>query len=236
MEKVIYALWRAPNQDMKTFNARLRDEVAPQLAAQVKALRLNIQDDAVEGGNSPRINSKQPQMDAVIQVWVDSANDLVRRPLDDLVGTAAGRFAAWLVSESTAIENTLHPPRPGQRTEGFSQVVFLEKPPRLTWEAWLATWKNIQTPVAIETQSNFEYVQNLVVTPLTAQAPDYAAIVEECFPAEAFHDVAAYFDAKDSAEKLEENQARMAESCARFIDFDRVECIPTSQYEIKPRG
>ena len=233
MEKVIYALWRAPGQDMNGFNARLRKEIGPELAKHAKAVRLNIQDEHVEGGNSPRLNSRRPQMDAVIQVWTDSGNDLFRRPLDEVIAGAGGTFAAWLVSESTAIENTLHPPRPGQRTEGFSQMVFLGLPPRLTWETWLHNWKNYQTPVAIETQSNFEYIQNLVVTPLTEGAPDYVAIVEECFPAEAFHDVAAYFDAKDSPAKLEENQTRMADTCALFMDFDRVECIPTSQYEIK---
>ena len=37
---------------------------------------------------------------------------------------ASGRFAAWLVAESTIIANTAHPPKPGARTAGWSQATF----------------------------------------------------------------------------------------------------------------
>ena len=233
MQKVIYALWRDPGESIKAFNDRLRGDVASRLAASAHAVRVNVQDEAVEGGASPRMVATRPQMDAVVQVWMDSANDHFRQPFDEIIGSGSARYAAWLVAESVAIPNTLHPPRPGERTEGFSQIVFLGKPPRLTWEAWRHTWEHGQTSVAIETQANFEYVQNLVVRPLTYGAGDYAAVVEECFPAKAFYDEAVYFDAVGDDAKLKDNQARMAESCARFIDFDRIDCIPTSQYEIK---
>lgn len=234
MEKIIYALWRDPGEDQKTFNQRLRNDVGPRLAdGGARAVRVNLQDEAVAGGSSPRMIATNPQMDAIVQLWAPSGHDQFRRPFDDIIGAASLRYAAWLVSESQAIPNTLHPPRPGERTEGFSQVVFLGKPPRLTWDAWRHAWEIYQTPVAIETQANFEYVQNLVVRPLTYGAPTYAAIVEECFPAGALNDEAVYFDAEGDPGKLEENQARMAESCARFLDYDRVDCIPTSQYDIK---
>lgn len=234
MEKVVYALWRDPSEPLEAFNLRLREQAAPRLAERARALRLNVQDATVAGGSSPRLTSTRPQMDAVVQVWLDSAHDAVRRPLDELVQAVAARFAAWLVCEATAIPNTQHPPRVGERTEGFSQIVFLGRPPRLTWDAWREAWQNDHTAVAIETQANFEYVQNLIVRPLTYGAPAYAAVVEECFPARAFSDPSVYFDAEGSAARLELHQARMAESCARFIDFDRIDCIPTSQYQVKP--
>ena len=236
MEKIIYALWRHPSERLADFSARLRHDIAPQLAQAAKAVRLNLQDEQVAGGASPRMTSTQPQMDAVGQVWLDSAHATVRAPVDVLIGQTAMRFAAWLVCESTAIPNVLHPPQPGARTEGFSQIVFLGRPPRLGWEAWREIWQRDHTAVAIETQSNFEYVQNLIVRPLTYGACDYAAMVEECFPAAAFTDEAVYFDAVGDLAKLQANQARMAESCARFIDFDRIDCLPTSQFDIKPAG
>ena len=234
MEKIVYALWRDPTEAQELFFDRLRNDIAPRLADMARGVRINLQDEAVAGGASPRMTATRPQMDAVVQLWVNSAHDQFRGPLDEIIATASTRFSAWLVSESQAIVNTQHPPRAGERTEGFSQIVFLGKPPRLTWEAWRHAWETYQTPVAIETQSNFEYVQNLIVRPLTYGAPTYAAMVEECFPAKALHDEAVYFDAIDDPARLAENQARMAESCARFIDFDRVDCIPTSQYDIKP--
>ena len=233
MEKIVYALWRDPGEDRGLFNTRLREQIAPQLAQATKAVRINLQDEAVTGGASPRIVSTRPQMDAVIQLWLDSAHDKGRSPVDEIIRQCDARFAAWLACESTAIPNTAHPPRSGLRTEGFSQIVFLGRPPRLSWGAWREIWQRDHTAVAIETQSNFEYVQNLLVRPLTYAAPDYVAMVEECFPPAAFTDERAYFDAVGDPEKLAINQARMAESCARFIDFERIDCLPTSQYEVK---
>lgn len=234
MEKIVYALWRDPATEREMFNNRLRSEIAPRLAVLAKAVRVNVQDAEVAGGNSPRMAATNPQMDAVIQLWVDSANDPARAPVDAIIAEVAPRYAAWLVCESTALPNTLHPPRAGERTEGFSQMVFLGLPPRLSWNAWLQIWRRDQTPVAVETQSNFEYVQNLIVRPLTYGAPDYAAIIEECFPYAALSDEAVYFDAPGDPAKLAANQQRMMETCARFIDFDRIDCIPTSQFEVKP--
>ena len=88
---------------------------------------------------------------------------LVRPPLDEIVAKGVDRMAAYLVTESRPIPNTLHRPKPGQRTGGFSQVVFLKRPPRLTYEAWLDNWLRLHTNVGIETQRNFEYVQNVIV-------------------------------------------------------------------------
>ncbi len=234
MEKIIYALWRRAGEDRSALNRRLLDRAAPQLAKFAGGIRLNLQDEQVAAGASPRMTSVRPQMDAVVQLWVDSANDAARAPVDAILGDAADRVAAWLVSESTAIPNTSHPPKVGARTEGFSQIVFLGRPPRLSWEAWRQVWQQDHTAVAIETQSNFEYVQNLIIRPLTYGAPDFAAMVEECFPAAAFTDEQVYFDAVDDPAKLKANQTRMADSCARFIDFDRIDCLPTSQFDIKP--
>jgi hypothetical protein len=234
LEKIVYALWRDAATDREQFNARLRNEVAPRLAGLARAVRINVQDAEVANGTSPRMACTNPQMEAVVQLWLDSANDPARAPIDAIIAEIAPRFAAWLVCESTALPNTLYPPRAGERTEGFSQIVFLGLPPRLTSDGWLQIWRRDQTPVAIETQSNFEYVQNLVVRPLTYGAPSYAAIIEECFPYAALTDEAVYFDAVDDPVKLAAIQQRMMETCARFIDFDRIDCIPTSQFEVKP--
>lgn len=236
MEKIIYALWKDAGEARDRFNARLLGEIAPRLADAAHALRINIQDDAVAGGSSPRMASIRPQMEAVVQLWLDSANDAARAGIDAIIADAAPRHAAWLASESTILPNTLHPPVPGTRTEGFSQIVFLGLPPRLSWAAWRDIWEHQQTSVAVETQANFEYVQNLIVRPLSYGAPAFAAMIEECFPAAALHDEAAYFDAVGDAARLAENQQRMMESCARFIDFDRIDCIPTSQYDMARLG
>lgn len=236
MEKIVYTLWRDSSEPRDAFNARLLDKIASQLTPMVHALRINVQDDTVAAGTSPRIASTGPQMEAVIQLWLDSANDASRAGVDAVVAAAAPRHAAWLATESTVLPNRLHPPVPGERTEGFSQIVFLGLPPRLGWTAWRDIWERQHSAVAVDTQANFEYVQNLIVRPLTYGAPAYVAMIEECFPAAALHDEAVYFDAVGDAGRLAEHQRLMMESCARFIDFDRIDCIPTSQFDIRQPG
>ena len=234
MEKIIYALWKDPAEDDARFNERLLGGLAERLGELAHAVRVNVQDDSVSAGSSPRMTSTRPQMDAVIQLWLPSANDPERAATDAVIADAAPRHAAWLVSESTIIANTQHPPATGARTEGFSQIVFLGLPPRLSWDAWRDVWQRQHSAVAVDTQSNFEYVQNLIIRPLSYGAPAYAAMVEECFPAAALTDEAVYFDAAGDPARLAENQRQMMESCARFIDFDRIDCIPTSQFDMRP--
>jgi hypothetical protein len=101
----------------------------------------------------------------------------------------------------------------------------------MTHEAAIAHWHSHHTRVAIETQANFEYVQNLIVRPLTADAPAYDAYVEECFPAEALTRPEVFFDAVGDSAKFDANLAAMMDSCHGFLDFSRVDIIPTSQFD-----
>jgi len=159
---------------------------------------------------------------------------MLRQPFDDAVRSVVPHMSAYLVTESQPIRNTRFPAKAGERTSGFAQLAFLRCPPRLTREAWLDVWHNHHTPVAIDTQDNFLYVQNVVQRVLTHGAPIYDAIVEECFPASAMTDPYAFFGAIGDEEKFQRNVKAMMESCARFIDFDKIDVVPTSQYIVKP--
>lgn len=234
MEKIIYALWRDNAQDSGAFNRQLLGDVAKALEPHVLSLRINIVDDAVIGGNVPRIANIHPQMDAVIQIWVHCSHDPFRAPIDQIVAGASARHAAWLVCESAPLPNTEYPPVPGQRTEGFSQLAFIGQPPKLTHDQFTYNWRTVQTSIAVETQDTFEYRQNLVVRPLTYAAPPFVAIVEECFPMAAFNDEAVYYDAVDDPAREDENKRRMFEACAQFMDFSRIDVIQTSQFEVRP--
>ncbi len=233
MEKVIYALWRNKDTARDQFNKHLLETARSSLADNALAVRVNLQDAAVANGTSPRSVSTTPQMEAVVQVWIDSANDGLRAPTDNIIAETCSRFEAFLVSESAPLKNTLYPPKPGARTDGFSQIVFLRRPKDLSWAKWRYIWQNQHTQVAIETQSNFEYRQNLITRRLTPESGLYDAIIEECFPIEALTDALDYFDAPNDPEKMQVNLRRMMESVAKFIDHNRMDCIPTSQFDIK---
>lgn len=233
MEKVIYALWKHDNVETSAFNKNLLEKLGPALCDNALSVRLNLQDNHVRDGTSPKAKSTDPQMDAIVQLWVDSANDSLRAPIDELLISACSHFEGWLVSESTGIKNTQYPPQIGQRTEGFSQMVFLKRPDGMLWDDWRKHWHDTHTQVAVETQSNFEYHQNLITRRLTESSGNYAAIVEECFPAAALTDSLVYFDAPGDEEKMQVNLKAMMGSVANFIDHTKMDCIPTSQYDLK---
>ena len=234
MEKIVYILWRDPQTSSEEFSHILRTEVADRLLALgARGLQVNVPDQAVQSAARLRQVNTRPQIDGFLSLWVDSAIEQFRRPFDAVIETAAARLAGYLVTESQPIRNTRFPAVPGERTTGFSQLAFLKRPPRLTPEAWLDTWHNHHTQVAIDTQDNFLYVQNVVVRPLTYAAPIYDAIVEECFPAAAMSDPYAFFNAVGDEEKFQKNLDTMMDSCQRFIDFDKIDVMPSSQYIIK---
>jgi hypothetical protein len=231
MEKIIGALWAAPGEPRADFAARLRAELP---AALVKAgaahIRLNLRDEDVAPAEGLVQTWQAPQQDAVVQFWMPSANARFRGDVDAVLEAHTHRFALWLVAESTIIPNTAHPPVAGARTWGWSQASFISFRPDMAHDDAMAFWHSHHTRIAIETQANFEYVQNLIVRPLTDGAPAYDAFVEECFSAEAMTEPAAFFDAVGNPDKLKTNLDAMMDSCGRFIDFTRIDIIPTSQF------
>ena len=231
MEKVICLLWAGEGMERAAFNATFLDGLPGALhAAGASSIRLNLEDAVSAAGAQLRQSRGERQHDAVVQFWLPSANRLLRGAVDAVLDRVCERWHGWVVAESTIIANTLHPAQPGERTAGWAQMAFLTLPERLTHAEWLALWQDRHTLVAIETQANFEYVQNLVVRSLTEGAPPYVAIVEECFPKAALTDPFVFFDAVGDPAKFKANLDRMMESCDRFIDRGTIDAIPTGQY------
>lgn len=231
MEKVICALWKSEAEDRGDFNARILSALPEGLkAAGASCIRINVEDAVTDQGAALRQTRGAPQHHATVQYWMPSANAIFRDKADAVLAAATDRFAAWLVLESTILPNKDHPPEIGARSWGWAQMAFLTRPERLTFDQWLAIWQDHHTRVAIETQSNFEYVQNIVIRALTPDAPPYAAIVEECFPEAALSDPFVFFDAVGDQAKFDANLATMMDSCDRFIDRGTIDVLPTSQY------
>ena len=232
MEKVVCALWKDDGEPVAAFNARLLAGLPGALAlAGASLIRLNLRDEAVAPAEGLIQRWQSPQQDAVLQFWLPSANDLFRGPADKAIAAHCRGLAAWLVVESEILANRDHPPVPGERTWGWSQASFISFQADMPREAALAHWLTHHTRIAIDTQANFEYVQNLIVRPLTDGAPAYDAFVEECFPPEAMTEPAAFFDAAGDKARFEANLAAMMQSCAVFIDFTKIDIMPTSQFD-----
>lgn len=237
MEKVIAALWAPEDESREAFGARLLVTLPQALRdAGADKVRINIRDAAVKVGDGLVQCWQVPQQDAVVQYWMPSANARFRGRVDAALAEHSIRFEAWLVCESTIIANTAHCVSPGLRTWGWSQASFISFRHDVPRDAAIAHWHSHHTRVAIQTQSNVEYVQNIIVRPLTDNAPAYDAFVEECFPVEAMATPEVFFDAVGNPEKFAANTEAMAESCAAFIDFARIDIIPTSQFDFANSG
>lgn len=232
MEKVIYVVWRDPATGIEEFGQRLRKSLAPRLKTLgARGLRINVADHHVVAASGIAQKHSEPAVEALVQVWLHSANDALRAPVDGVIASVATRFDAYLVTESVPLPNTEHPSSGhGQRTEGFAQIALFPRQPGLSDEQFLDLWQNRHTTVAVETQSNYEYVQNRVVRALTPGARPIDAIVEECFPTGAMTDPQLFFDAEGDAVKFDKNLKAMMDSVGRFIDMTRIDVTPTSQY------
>lgn len=234
MEKILYCLWRDPQMPIHAFSERLKGEVADKLLGLgARGLQINIADETVAPAAGLKITNIKPQPEAFIYLWVDTAIKEFREPFQAVVDNAAPRIGGYLVSDSVPIRNRLHPPKLGQRTEGFSQFALIGKTPRLSYEHWLDIWHNSHARIAIETQSTFYYTQNVIIRALTYAPPPWAAIVEEGFPLAAMTSQHAFYDAIGDDEKYKKNLNAMMESCYRFIDYDKIDVVPTSQYIFK---
>ena len=218
MEKLIYALW----QDKVFAEEDLRRALHGE---EVEALHINLADADVAAGAGLIQNNSGALPAAFVSFWLHTAQE--RGAVEARLAEAAARIAGYVVSESVPIRS---PHATGGRTPGFCQVALLQKPARLRRNEWLHIWLNSHTQVAIDTQSTFYYCQNVVTRRLHDHAPPWDAIVEEGFPETALTDPAVFFDAVDDAERLDRHIKEMMASCARFIDFDTIDVLPTSQY------
>jgi len=230
MEKLFYTLWKNPDEGASDWSDRLRGSLGRELAANgAQSLQVDIVDDAVADGAALRLISR-PVPDGFVAFWMDSAND--RAGCERLLRTTHRQIAGYLVTESRIKEDPSRRGADGGRSFGFSLIGFLQRPAWLTEPQWLDIWLGSHTGVAVETQSTFRYVQNVVARRLTEDAPELAAIVEEGFPSAALTSQAAFYDAVGDEEKLARNHGRMMDSCHRFIDFKRLDSLPMSEYVI----
>ena len=233
MVKHIYAVWKHPNQAEQVFSEDLLHKLAPELIALdgLEYLRIAVVDSAVRPAAAKRLESGQPLPHALISLGsaVDQRGE--RTSIDAAVDAYVDRFSCYRVTEVEAIKNTTI--ASGERVFGFCQVVFLQRPPRLTEAAWLERWQGEHTSVAIQTQATFGYRQNVVVGSYPADAAEVHAIIEENFPPDAMTSEWAFYGVTND-EDLHAKRTAMLESCARFIDFDKIDVVPMSEYVFLP--
>ena len=212
------------NSDADLFRESLLSVVPRLIDAGAAKLRICVNDSAVSAAEPFKIVGKDPY-DAMVSFWLDSARDAdsCLSMLDPL----AASCNAYLVTESEPIVRNLIA---GERATGMNQVVSLKQPERLSRDEWEDIWLKQHTRLAIDIQATFGYRQNVVTRHLKAGQPDISAIVEENFPAAAMTSRHAFYDAEGDEALYQLREKQMMESTMRFIDFEDINCIPTSEY------
>lgn len=232
LEKLVYVLWAREGLGPAQFGGEMRSGVCDRLLAlDTPRVSVNLVDDDVAYAASVRRTRLDPPPAGTLSVWLDEAD--ARGPVEAAFSPVIARSAGYLVVESVPIPNATRTVPTGERVPGTNMVALLERPDWIAWDAWIAHWHGHHRKVACETQDTFQYIRNVVVRPLTPDAPPWWGIVEEGFEREAVIDPMLWYDARGDEERLRKNVKRMVESCQAFLDLERVESHPMSEYRLR---
>jgi hypothetical protein len=227
VEKVVVLLRVAEPDDQ--WCERIRGPVGDELLdLGIAGLAVNVRDSTVRD-SLMTLTTLAPPVAAVISIWTQQSYGMQVAAAIELLADHCESLAAYLVTESVPIAP---PDRLGGRTPGFANIALLRRPPDLDRATWLTRWQVDHTPVAIETQATFGYTQNVVVRPLTPDAPAIDGIVEELFPDAATKDLHVFFGAADDAD-LHDRMTRMVASTSAFGATDNIDTVPTSRYLLR---
>ena len=232
MEKIVFKLWRSDSDSLEKFKKSLLVDLPKTLESLISELQINIADEDVNEAAALAQTNYSQNPDAI--VFIKVASQYYSENIISILQSFATKVEGFIVSESIILQDDSKDHQ-GKRSEGFSQVVFLEKPLEMTEFDWFDHWTHHHTKIAIETQSNFTYIQNTVVRPLQKDSPNFIAVIEECFPFEAMSNPSIFYNAENDSELLLKNTELMMDSCSRFIDFQKIEVIPTSRYRMIER-
>ncbi len=82
----------------------------------------------------------------------------------------------------------------------------------------------------METQATFGYLQNVVVRPVTPDAPVVHALVEELFPTAGIDDMHAFYGSGGDDAELNDRLTRLLASVSRIGADKDLDLVPTSRY------
>jgi hypothetical protein len=230
MEKLCYVLWKADGATGAAFRDALVGPVAAALrqrgAERITVLAADEHTDALA---KARITKLDDPIAGVLSCWLPCVDD--HGKVEEVLRAHASRAAGYLVTESEVLRNTTHrATRTGERTPGTTMLALLEKPERLAFDEWIAIWHGRHSPLALQIQCTYLYVRNVVQRVLTPDAPPWRGLVEEGFPTAAVTDPMLWYVANGDPAKLREHIGKMVASCRAFLDLEKVESHPLSEY------
>ena len=123
-----------------------------------------------------------------------------------------------------------HPLNEASTFSGTLQLCCFERAEGLSDEQLKRIWFNEHAPVAVETQNNVGYRQNLV---LNSSHSVLDGIVEELFPIEAADSLTDFFADGEDPEKMMNHIQRLTESSERVLDLEKSSVIHMTEQRLR---
>lgn len=226
MEKLVYLLWRDASEDAEVFARRLVASAGPKLVAEgARSVSVNAADAQADLGRTVPIRDSAPAFAGVVSFWLGCVDD--RPAYEPVLRDSAERVAGYLVTESVPRDFDRRTWPNGVRSPGVKLISVFEQPARLTREAFIERWHGSHTPLSLEIHPLWRYVRNVVARPLSADAPNFAGIVEEHVRELAdLTDPARFYGGK---ENMAANMRRVLDDARSFLDLERVASVVTSE-------
>lgn len=229
MEKLCYVLWKPAAASGAAFRDAIVQRAVPALRALgATGLTLLVADEHVAPVQKARLTRMEDPVAGMLTLWLDCVDG--HGAVEDALRPHVARLAGYLATESVVLPNATHRAPRGERTPGITLLGLIEKPERLTFDEWIAIWHGRHSPLALEIQCTYLYVRNVVARALTPGAPPWRGLVEEGFPAEAVTNPMLWYKADGDPQKMRENLGRMIASVREFLDIEKVESHPLSEY------
>jgi len=233
VEKLVYGLWRRPDQELDPIRSTLLDEVAPALLdLGVDGLRVCVEEPA---GIAYRVgaNPDGGLLAASVSLWLDSYDN--RWPHEAAIARAGAAVHGWIVAESVARGYGDHRTWPdGERSPGLSITTFFDKKAGVDDETFYRIWHGEHTPLSFVIHPFWLYVRNQTLRAVTPGAPQVRGIVYEAVPAdEDMLDFARFFGCADEPEKLMDQIKRVDDHMDTFGNRATLQCVPMREWIFK---
>ena len=154
-----------------------------------------------------------------------SGNDVDFAVASNLAESLGGE-AHWCLGASPIA----HPLDAPSTFSGTLQLCCFERATGLSDEKLKQIWFKEHAPVAVETQNNVGYRQNLV---LSSSHSALDGIVEELFPIEAADSFADFFADGGDPEKMMKHIQRLTESSERVLDLEKSSVIHMTEQRLR---
>ncbi|MSO86558.1 MAG: hypothetical protein EXQ71_03430 [Acidimicrobiia bacterium] len=233
MEKLVYGLWRQPDQDLGAMRSVLLNVVAPRLLELgVAGLRICVEEPI---GRAYRVGA-QPDgavLAASVSLWIDNYDD--RAPHEEAIGAANAQSYGWIVAESVARgygEQRSWPD--GERSPGLSITTFFDKKDGVDDDTFYRIWHGEHTPLSFVIHPFWLYVRNQTLRAVTPGAPRVRGIVYEAVPHdEDMLDFTRFFGCASEPEKLMDQIAIVNNHMDTFGNRRDLQCVAMREWIFK---